>query len=249
MLWLLLWVSQFDPNYSPKYGEAAKLLQQQRFGEAAALLEGLTAEKPGVGEYWMALGMARAAEGKLEAALGPLEKACRSEARLPRACWQWGRVLQALGRHEEALAAMTRELRGYMDSQMLVGRAMSQEAVGRLRAADADYRAALAESALRPKNSAEVQLRYAQFLMRGKKWEEALWQLRQALRKQPFVGQAWKEKAIVLLRLGRREEAVDALEQALAHGERTKENLLLLSRVYAEMGEREKAEVYEREAR
>ncbi|MFO0282269.1 MAG: hypothetical protein ACK532_10170, partial [Acidobacteriota bacterium] len=87
-----------------------------------------------------------------------------------------------------------------------------------------------------------------QFHRRRQQWEPSIWQLRQTLRKQPFLGMAWLEQATVLLLLQRREEAADSLEQALAHGQRTRENLLLLSRVYREMGDLDKAESYRKEA-
>ena len=48
--------------------------------------------------------------------------------------------------------------------------------------------------------------------------------------------------------VGRKEDAADALEQAIAHGERNRDNLLLLSRLYNELGNKEKAQSYKNEA-
>ncbi|MCX6614416.1 MAG: tetratricopeptide repeat protein [Acidobacteria bacterium] len=204
--WLLLLALQYDPNLSPKFSESSRLLQQQRFPEAISILETLTKEKPAVGEYWFALGIAQAASGNSTASLAPLEKACTIPDRVARACYHWGRQL------------------------------------------DQAYRGALAESALRPKNSAEIQLRYSAFLIRQGKIEASLWQLDQVIRKQPFFGIAWREKAGLLMAVGRKEDAADALEQAIAHGERNRENLLLLSRLYAELGNKDKAQSYKNEA-
>jgi tetratricopeptide (TPR) repeat protein len=248
ILLLLLLLSQFDPVFSPKYSEATRLLQQQRWNEAALLLEDLTRDQPSVSTYWHALGLLRASQGQLEPARAALEKACLGVSPPRLACAEWARLLQKLGRHAEAIVAFNRSPRADADSQTLAARALSLEAVGNYRDADRDYRAALAESALRPKQSAAAQLLYARFLMRRQHWEAALWQLRQTLRKQPFLGPAWQDQATVLLLLERREEAADSLEQALAHGQRTKENLLLLSRVYREMGNADKAESYRQEA-
>lgn len=248
ILHLLLLLCQFDPTYSPQYGEALRLMQQQRLSEAALILEALTRGQPAVSNYWHALGLLRASQGQAGPALTALEKACLGLSPPRLACAEWGRLLQRLGRHREAIAAFHRSPRHDADSQTLADRALSLEALGEFRAADHDFRAALAECALRPKQSASLQLLYAQFLMRRQQWEPALWQLRQTLRKQPFLGMAWLEQATVLLFLQRREEAADSLEQALAHGQRTRENLLLLSRVYREMGDLDKAESYRKEA-
>ncbi len=248
ILCLLLLASQFDPKFSPKFAEASRLLEKQDYSTAARLLEELTQEKPEVGDYWHALGMAKAASGDLPASLAPLERACKADFKPARACYQWGKILQSLGKHAEAVAAISAGPRGGTDAQSLSARAVSLEVLGEFKGADNDYRAALAESALRPKNSAEVQLRYAQFLMRQGQFEAALWQFQQLLRKQPFMGLAWRDRGVALLQLNRLEEAVDALEQAIAHGERKKENLMLLSQIYGRLGNPEKAESYRREA-
>lgn len=247
--WLLLLALQYDPHLSPKFAESSRLLQQQRFPEAIVILETLTREKPLVGEYWHELGIAHAASGNTSAALLPLERACTAEGRVPRACYHWGRQLQSIRRHADAIAAFEKAGRNGEDSLLLTAKAQSYEALDQPSAADHAYRGALAESALRPKNSAEIQLRYSGFLIRRGKIEAALWQLDQVIRKQPFYGVAWREKAGVLMALGRKEDAADALEQAIAHGERNQDNLLILSRLYAELGNNEKAQSYRNEAK
>jgi Tfp pilus assembly protein PilF len=249
MLWkLLLLALQFDPRYSPKFAEATRQVEQRNYAAARAALEELTRDQPHVGDYWHLLGVVAAASGELKEAEMAFEKACRAEQKPPRACYQWGRILQASGRHEEALGAFTAAPRGGIDAATLTARALSLEVLGRYRAADDAYRAALAESALRPRESAEIQQTYASFLIRQRQWEAALWQLRQVLRKQPFAGDAWRLQAGVLLELQRLDEAADSLEQAIAHGQRSRENLRLLSEVYRQLGDSDKAERYRREA-
>jgi len=240
--------SQYDPNQSPKFTQATRLLQQQKFVEAIALLESLTKDKPNVGEYWLALGIAHEANQQVPAALAPLEKACQASPRPLRACYYFGRTLQSLGRHAEAVSAFELTAKGSEDSQMLTAKAQSYEILGNQTAADLAFRAALVESALRPNNSAAIQLRYSQFLVRVGKLESALWQLNQCLQKQPFEGMAWRVKAHVLVSLDRKEEAVDSLEQAISHGQRTKDTLLALSRLHEALGNKEKAEAYRLEA-
>ncbi len=240
--------SQFDPNLSPKFTEATKLLQQQRISEAIRILEELTGEKPQVGEYWFALGVALAANDRPAEALAPMEKACQAIPRPPRACYNLGRLHQAAGRHEQAVTAFETAGRNEVDSTLFAAKAISLEVLERRDEADGAYRVALAESALRPKPAAAIQFRYAQFLVRWGKLEASLWQLNQSIRKQPFEGVVWKEKARVLLMLDRKMEAANSLEQAIAHGERNRENLALLSRLYLALGDKERAEIYRREA-
>jgi Flp pilus assembly protein TadD len=241
-------LSQYDPNLSPKFTEATRLLQAQKFPEAIALLENLTQEKPAVAEYWFALGIAYAANNNPQAALDPLDRACKASPRPPRACYHYGRILQGFNRHADAVAAFSAAGRNAEDSSLLSAKAESLEQLNNIVEADHAYRAALAESALRPRNSAAIQLRYSQFLIRAGKFEAALWQLEQCIRKQPFEGLAWRTKAIVLIQLDRKAEAADALEQAIAHGQRNRENLSLLSRIYLALGDKEKAESYRLEA-
>lgn len=248
IFWLLLLALQYDPNLHPKFVEATRLLQQQKFVEAVALLEPLTREKPQIGDYWFALGVAQAASGSLAASLEPLRMACASQPRPPRSCYQYGRMLQMSNRFAESIVAFQSAGKNGEDSSLLTAKAQSYEAMNNLPEADQAYRAALAESALRPKNSADIQYRYSEFLIRQKKFEASLWQLNQVLRKQPFFGQAWREKGRVLLLLDRNADAADAIEQAIAHGERNRENLQLLARIYALLGDTAKAEMYRKEA-
>ena len=248
ILWLLLLALQYDPNLHPKFAEATRLLQQQKFTEAIALLEPLTRDKPQIGDYWFALGIAHAAAGNLNASIEPLRMACAAQQRPPRSCYQYGRVLQMSKRYEESVAAFLAAGKNGEDSQLLSAKAQSYEVLGKLSEADQAYRGALAESALRPKNSADIQYRYGEFLIRQNKFEASLWQLNQVLSKQPFFGPAWSGKGRVLMLLDRNADAADAIEQAIAHGERNRENLLLLGRLYALLGDDTKAELYRQEA-
>jgi tetratricopeptide (TPR) repeat protein len=230
----------------PKFSEAIKLLEQRRYAEAIALLRPMTLAHPTNGEYWLALGLALAASEQFDPALDALGRAFHADPRPPRATYHYARLLQYRNRHQEAIAAL--KTIDHPDSQALLALTQSLEAVGDPRGADQAYRRAMSEAALRPRESASIQLRYAQFLLRQKSFEAALWQLNQSIRKQPFEGLAWLEKARALVFLNRLEEAADSLEQALAHGQRNKENLLLLSRIYARLGDKGKSESYRREA-
>jgi tetratricopeptide (TPR) repeat protein len=239
---------QFDPNLSPKFAEGMRLMREQKFTEAVAVLEKLTADRPEVGEYWLGFGSALAASGRLEDSLAPLGKACAATPAVPQACYQLGRVYHHLTRYEEALAAYSRGEKQTESTQLAWGRAQTYEKLGRYVEADAAYREALAAAALRPRQSAEIQLQYAMLLRRAKKLESAMWQFSQILRKQPFWGAAWLEKARTHLAMDEKQEAAEALEQAIAHGERRKPILLALSEIYTALGNTEKANEYRKEA-
>ena len=247
-LWLLALALQYDPNSTPKFAEALRLVQAKKFSEAIAVLKPLTVERPGVGEYWSLLGVAYAADGDLEMAIPNLKKACEAVPRPARACFQYGRVLHLSNRFDEALKAYEMTPKGAEDSNLYAAKAQSYEALGKVKEADRAFRLALSESALRQVVSAQVQLRYGLFLYRQGGMEAALWQFEQAVRKQPLWGAAWREKGRALLQLDREREAAEALEQAIAHGERNRENLLLLSRLYQRLGDATKAEEFRLDA-
>lgn len=230
----------------PKFSEAIRLLEQRRYADAIKLLRPMTEAHPTNGEYWLALGLALAASEQVDPALEALGRAYQANPRPRRAAYHYARLLQYRRRHEQAIPVF--KSIDHPDSQALLALTESCEAVGDLRGADQAYRGAMAEAALRPRESAGIQLRYAQFLLRQRNYESAIWQLNQSIRKQPFEGLAWLEKSRALLLLNRLEEAADSLEQALAHGQRTKENLLALSRIYAQLGDKGKSESYRREA-
>lgn len=249
------------PRSSPVYAYPQNALSMQAYKEglrAAEQKQLLLAidgfrravrEKPENAEYQRAFGVALAANGDPELAVKPLEKACLLDARLPEACYQYGRVLAQLNRHEIALAAYERgQLRGESAS-LFTARAQSLEALGQIRKADEAYRAALSESALRLEQSAQVQLLYAGFLSRHMLYDAALWQAEQSIRKRPLDGAAWVEKARILSNLDRPLEAIPALEQALAHGQRNRANLLFLAGLYSRTGNAVRAAQVRDEAR
>lgn len=185
-------------------------------------------------------GAALATQGRFAEAAPLLEQACRAPAAPERnlACYQWGRSLFYLKRHEEALAAYAlAEQFGVFTPLMYLARAQSLDALGRRKEADYDYRHALATSALRPAESANIQLSYGNFLARQGEHAAAIWQFDQALRKDPADARLWREKARSLLALGQTAEAKAVLEQALDQGQRSRETLLLLGRIYQRLGQ------------
>lgn len=224
-------------------------MEAGQFAAAIPALEKAARAHPEKPEFVRAYGAAVAASGDLEGALPHLERACRLRPRLALACFQYGRTLYFLNRFDLALQAYEdAQAAQDMGATLYSARAQALEALGRSEEADLEYRKALADSALRAAQSADIQLKYGLFLYRRGMVEAALWQYEQAIRKTPHIGVLWREKARALLQLGREGEAAKALEQALAHGERKKENVLLLSRLYERLGEAQKAETLRREA-
>ena len=231
------------------YKEGLRALEQKQILLAIDGFRRAAKEKPENAEYQRAFGVTLASNGDVELAVEPLEKSCLLDARLPEACFQYGRVLAQLNRHEIALAAYERAmLRGEV-AVIFAARAQSLEILNRTRQADEAYRAALSESALREEQSAQVQIRYSAFLSRQSLFDAALWQLAQAIRKRPLNGTAWREKARILAELDRTPDAIQAMEQALSHGERNKQNLLFLASLHARQGNAVKAAQVRDEAR
>jgi predicted Zn-dependent protease len=248
MLWLFLLAMQFDPALSPKYAEGLKALREQKYTAAVPIFEALTNTRPEVPDYWLGLGTALASANRLTDSLPALERACNVQPQIPMACLTYGRVLHATRRHAEAIQVLERASRHSESALLYATKAAAHEALGQWMEADRAYRAALAENALRPAQSAETQLRYALFLVRRQQAEAALWQFKQVIQKKPHWGAAWLEQARTLASLNRIPEAADSLEQAIAHGERRKDTLLALSELYTALGDRTKADSYRQEA-
>ncbi len=242
MIWLLLFLALSQNQSDTLYQEGNHAFQASQFEVAVAKFRAAVNLRPDNPEFRRALGAALASQRRFVDALPHLERACRTAPPLALACYQWGRTLFFLNRPAEALAAYelaagSRAVEGRLHS----ARAQALDALGRHAEAAAEFRLALAEAALRPKESAETQLQYANFLARRGQHEAALWQFRQALRKTPFSSSLWEEQAKSQLALDRLTDAAESLEQALAHGPRKRDLVLLLAAVYARLGDEAKA--------
>lgn len=241
MILLLILLAWQQRTPQQRFDEAMRLLRENQFLNAASILEGLGTEFPERLEVQLNLGQAYSAAGQFEKALPPLRRVCEFKDFDPKACFLLGRVYFVLHRYEESLATYQRAATVSSGATLDVAMAETLEALGRGAEASLSFRAALAESSLRHAESARVQVRYGQFLARQGNWESALWQYAQAVKKQPLWGQAWLEKARALEQVERWEDAADAYEQAIAHGERNRENVTRLASIYGRLGKGEKA--------
>jgi Tfp pilus assembly protein PilF len=253
MIQALLLLALSQPSPQKLYLDGTAAFEAGDYARAESLYALALKGKPAEIEYLRAYGASLGAQGKFDAALQPLETACRQSApSLPNrglACYQWGRTLFHLRRYEDSLRAFDfAKESAPPTAQMYSARAQALDALGRAKEADADFRQALAESALRTPESAGIQLLYGNFLARQGLHDAAIWQFEQAIRKTPFNERLWEEKAKSLLALGQERLAVEALERALSHGVRKRETVLLLARVYQHLGQPEKAKAYLEEA-
>jgi tetratricopeptide (TPR) repeat protein len=94
---------------------------------------------------YIARGNAYLAEGRPELALVDYETALRQRPNLPEVAALKAEALAMMGRYAEALGAFDKALAGLPDdAEILSGRAITRLALGRLEAADADWRRQLA---------------------------------------------------------------------------------------------------------
>lgn len=242
---LLLLAWQLNPQQ--RFDESLRLFRIQRYAESAAILERMDQEFPGNLDINRLLGQAQASAGYFEKAIAPLELICSQKEAERQSCYLLGRVLTSLKRYDAALAALKRAEINGAGAQIDVAKAEIFEAQGRFPEASAAYRSGLAEATLRHAESARVQVRYGQYLIRRGDVAAALWQFQQAINKQPLWGQAWQEKAMALEKLDRFEDAADAWEQTIAHGERTRENLTRLAALYDRLNQKDKAQALREE--
>jgi tetratricopeptide (TPR) repeat protein len=149
--------------------EAAAALQQGDFARARLAAERATLAEPRSATAWKFLGMAFAAEDRLEEAYLPFSRACDYSASEPGACYYQGRTAYFLSRLPEAEAAFRKASRVPADRpRAILGLASVMEASSKPEQADELFRQALqakAEGALRE---------YGMFLFRQGRHTEAV---------------------------------------------------------------------------
>ncbi|MDZ7637807.1 MAG: FG-GAP-like repeat-containing protein [Bryobacterales bacterium] len=126
-------------------GEAAEALRKGDFARARVLAEQATVAEPLSAAAWKLLGMAFAAENRLEEAREPFARACDLKPNEPGACYYLGRTAYFLSRlpDAEAAFALAMKLRGDRPRATL-GLAMTMAADGKAAEAEALFQRALA---------------------------------------------------------------------------------------------------------
>lgn len=187
---------------------------------------------------WMALGMARAAEGNLEAALEPFRRACEMDPEHPDTCYYLGRNLFALNRHDLAVQPLETALRASTRaSRWRVHRALARnfEVLGRADEAEAHFRESIRLRRGQASAGEDPRIDYGAFLFRQGRAAEALAPLEQAAAS-PGSARAHAELGRVLLDLGRADAAAASLERAVAANPSDWAARLLLGKAYYRLG-------------
>src|ERR1700757_3346487 len=99
-----------QPDRGPDIAQAVTLHRQGRLREAEQVYASILAENPGQFDALHLLGLARHQQGHAVEALGLIGAALRARPGSADALSNYGLVLDALKRHEEALASFDRAL-------------------------------------------------------------------------------------------------------------------------------------------
>ena len=105
---------------------------------------------------------------------------------------------------------------------------------------DAAFREIAAALAVRPAPSPALLNAHGLLLLHGQRWAEAAEEFRRAAALDPDMGEAHANLAMALLRLGRREEAREAMREAEARPGLDAEGVARLGAMYGELGDSEK---------
>jgi Flp pilus assembly protein TadD len=229
------------------YQEGSTLFQKGRLTDAAARFEQARQLAPNDARIAKALGVSHAALGDYERANEPLERACTLDAKLPDACYFYGRNLYALNRFGPALTVLKKTLRS--DSRpwrVHLAIAQALEGLGRGDDAESDYRKAVSMFESLPPNERgrpdfDPRVHYATYLYRQARLPDALRLAEQVTAAWPDYGRGHFEVGRILHQQGNLEKAAAALEKAV-EGKHGAPAHLLLARVYLRLGQPDRAQ-------
>jgi protein O-GlcNAc transferase len=196
-------------------------------------------QTPSNAEEWKRLGLALAAEKKLTAAVGALNKACELDPKDEEACYYFARTLSALGRWDEARVPFEKALRAAPERMLArVHRAVALNfmALGRTAEAEQNFKAAIAMRKGAESLPEDPRVDYGAFLFRQGRTDEALQLLAETVRAAPKSARAHAELGRVLLHSAKPDAAVEHLEQAIQLDPRAPSIRLLLGRAYLQIG-------------
>jgi Tfp pilus assembly protein PilF len=240
-LLVLLALAQPDAEIAYKAGVAA--FQRRDYPVAAQQLKRAAELDPRHAAAWKALGVVHAAQENYAAADIPFQRACELDRKLEDACYYYGRNAFALNRFELSLAAMKKALpHDRRPFRIHLGIAQSLEGLGRTAEAEAQFRTAVQLLAERPAApDFDPRLHYSVFLFRQGRLEPALASIQPVIADYPAAARPRLEAARPLFHLGRLAEAGAELEKAVAADPGYTAAHLLLGRIYARLGQPEKA--------
>ena len=172
-------------------------------------------------------------------------EACRLDPKLSSACYFQGRSLYYANRFSEALAPLRKSIdAGESDARARSTMAECFEALGKNAEAERAYRKSIAND-----SDALYKVRYASFLFRQGRANEAVAPLEQALTAKPKDFDANLEMGRVRFELGNWDEALRCLNAALRIRPVSTQAHLLAAKVCQRLGRRAEAEEHLKAAR
>lgn len=203
---------------SASVGLAWSLAAQRNFTAAIDAASRAAALAPGDGGPWYARGVIRGRAGDAGGGLEDLDRAVGINGRVAIYHRERGRVLQQLGRYDEALSAKSRAIE--LDDpreEFWTARAGVHLARGDWTRAADDYARAIERVAVAARKPTLHQLR-ARALAAAHRWSEAAAEWAEAIAASPNEGMYWYERAQALRVAGDVASAGVALERAAALG-------------------------------
>jgi tetratricopeptide (TPR) repeat protein len=199
------------------YRKGIALFGQGRLPEAAAVLREAVSHAPDHAEAQKALGVVLAAGNDYAMAEPHFARACALHPSLEDACYYHARALYLLDRYTPAIELFGKLLTSDPDpGRVYWALAQALEAAGQAAQAEAAYRKALESGHRAAKADGDTRVLYGVFLYRQGRVEEALAMYRKAVEARPDSPRAHAELGRVFLQIGRTEDAIRQLEQALA---------------------------------
>ncbi|MDQ6700185.1 MAG: tetratricopeptide repeat protein, partial [Acidobacteriota bacterium] len=145
--------------------------RKRDFPAAESELTKVVREHPSSARAWKLLGMVYSSQDKYELAEGPLRRACQIDAQEENACYYLGRLYFTVSRLAESLDSYSK---APLNGRVLLGRALTLEAMSRPGEAELDYKRAIAGGETR------ASIDYGLFLFKQGRGAESLAVLRKA---------------------------------------------------------------------
>lgn len=198
-------------SYADLYGTGLAALQGGDFAQAEQLLLPVAAAHPGHGDVLFSLGKARLGLGRAAEALAGFDAAIAADRRVAAYHRSRGAALKALGRTDEAAAALVQALErdpAFVDAhfELVVMKRMHPEL-------PVDMQAVI--RVIDRKAMAQAYVQVADILQQQQKLDEALQCMEQAVMMQPDEAALWARQGGVMLTSGRARMALDSYRTAI----------------------------------
>lgn len=219
------------PEAESAYRRGVALFAQDRASEAIPHFAEAARLAPDHAQYWKALGVAHAKVEDYHGAIGPFQRACDLAPQLTDVCYYLGRAYYAADQYEKAIEPLKRALRhDPVKGRVEAALGQCHEAMVQPAEAERWFR-----SAIRRNDAARqtAHLAYARFLTRQGRAAEAVPVAEAA--QQPETPEARFELAFALSQCDRLEEALRAVERALALKPDFEEAFVLRSKIRARL--------------